>query len=652
MRTGLRAVIPTTVFAATVLTAGLSACGEPEDPETPVPAKTQKLGSADADRFVEQISSEMKKQAPIDNAAYWAAATYITDDTQLLASKATERSLGWLSEKLEAAKAYNDVEMSAQTGRSIKLLKLLTSMPAPSDAGKREELAKIAAKMEANYGAGKWCHEGATGNQECLSLQQIEKIIDDPEASPQARADAWAGWHETARPIRKDYQRFVELVNEGAREQGFADAGELWRSGYDMSPTEFEAETERLWSQVEPLYDQLHCYVRAELHEQYPDEVPADGLIPSHLLGNMWAQQWSNIYPEVQPYPGVGDLDVSSALQKRRNEAYKKRLGEFNGQPTPEDLAEIGHQADADSSVAMTKIAEDFYTSLGMPELPESFWKKSLLTQPRDRDVVCHASAWDVDMEGDVRIKMCIEPDEEQLYTIHHELGHIYYYLAYNDLPPLFQTGAHDGFHEAIGDTITLSLTPQHMKTIGLIDEVSEDEHAVINSQMKLALDKIVFLPWGKLVDQWRWKVFSGEIAPEDYNRGWWELRERYQGVAPPMARNEQDFDPGAKYHIPGNTPYTRYFLAFILQFQFQRALCEASDFDGPLYACDIYGNKEVGKKFEEMLSLGASQPWQDALEKLTGTREMDASAIIEYFEPLMNYLKEQNEGRECGWET
>jgi peptidyl-dipeptidase A len=440
-------------------------------------------------------------------------------------------------------------------------------------------------------------------------------------------------------------------VNTGAKEMGFADAGEVWRGGYDMAPDAFAQETERLWTQVKPLYEQLHCYVRGKLNTKYGDAVvPKDGKIPSHLLGNMWAQQWSNIYPLVEPYKGVASLDVSSSLVKLREQEFTRLKSENPKAKTPVEIAELSYKADAAISVKMTKMAEDFYVSLGMQKLPESFWQKSLLTRPRDRDVVCHASAWDMNMQGDVRIKQCIEPDEDSLTTIHHELGHIYYDLSYNPQPPMFQSGAHDGFHEAIGDTITLSLTPSHLNKIGLVPTQNADPKAVVNSQMKWALDKIVFLPWGKLVDQWRWKVFSGEVKPEQYNAAWWDLRENYQGVSAPVTRSEEDFDPGAKYHIPGNTPYTRYFLAFVLQFQFQKALCEASGHKGPLHECDVYGNKEAGKKFMDMLAAGASKPWPETLQTLTGGKEMDGSALIEYFQPLMGYLKEQNQGATCGW--
>jgi peptidyl-dipeptidase A len=601
---------------------------------------------AEADKFVAELNADIRKMSPYWQAAAWLQQTYITDDSQLINSRANEEYLNWQSRRIEESKRFTGVEgMNADTARAIMLLKNV-SAPAPSDPALQAELAKILTKMDANYGSGKWCR----GDNDCLVLDDIEKIIDDPNQTPEARAAAWKGWQETARPIRKDYQRFVELVNQGAKEMGFADAGEVWRGGYDMTPAEFSAETERLWAQVKPLYNELHCYVRAKLNAKYGDAVVTKtGTIPSHLLGNMWAQQWSNIYPLLEPYKGVASLDVTSALKKQR-EALFAELRKTEKTSTPIEFAEVSHKADVAMSVKMTKTAEDFYVSLGMPKLPESFWKKSMLTRPRDRDVVCHASAWDLNMEGDVRIKQCIEPTEDQLTTIHHELGHIYYDLMYNPLPPMFQGAAHDGFHEAIGDTITLSLTPAHLNKIGLVPPQKPDPKAVINSQMKWALDKIVFLPWGKLVDQWRWKVFAGEIKPDQYNAGWWKMREEYQGVSAPVARTEEDFDPGAKYHIPGNTPYTRYFLSFILQFQFHKALCEAAGFKGPLNECDVYGNKEAGAKFMAMLQAGASKPWPETLEKLTGGKQMDGSALIEYFQPLMGYLKEQNQGQSCGW--
>jgi peptidyl-dipeptidase A len=571
-----------------------------------------------AAEFIERVNREMTELNRETNAAGFTYATYINPDTEYLNAKANARYLEYFGAAVEQSKTYDAERLDASTARALKLLKLGVAAPAPKDPAKLAQLTAIASKMEGMYGAAKYCPNGP---QSCKDQTELTKIMANSRDYAELM-QAWTGWHSTARPIRPEYVRFVDLANEGARELGFADLGALWRSNYDMSPEEFTAEAARLWDQVKPLYAGLHCYVRGKLQNAYGAERVQDGKpIPAHLLGNMWAQQWGEIYPLVEPYPGISDLDVTSALKKQKYDP-----------------------------VGIARSAENFYVSLGFPQLPQTFWERSLLRQPQDRDVQCHASAWQMDSKQDVRIKQCIEPDQEHLMTVYHELGHVYYYLSYKDQPYLFQGGAHDGFHEAIGDTVNLSMTPAYMHRIGLIGAVKQGHQATINQQMKLALDKIAFLPFGKLVDEWRWKVFAGEIAPDNYNAAWWRLREQYQGVAAPVERSEEDFDPGAKYHIPANTPYTRYFLSYILQFQFHKALCEAAGHKGPLHECSVYGDKEAGKRFRAMLAQGQSQVWQDTLEKLTGERQMDASAIIEYFAPLLAWLEEQNKGRACGW--
>ncbi len=570
-----------------------------------------------AEAFVARANAELKELSRTGGAAEWVRATYITGDTAILAAAASEEYAAWHSSIVQQSKQYDGAEVDAATRRAIDLLKLGTSLPAPADAAKRKELSIIATDLEGMYGAGKYCPNG----NDCKNLPELEDVLAGSR-DDEALKDAWQGWRTIAPPMRDKFRRFVELANEGANELGYKDLGEMWRSGYDMSPVAFEQETARLWEQVTPLYDALHCHVRAKLGEVYgKDQVPQDGPIPAHLLGNMWAQQWGFIYDLLEPYPGVGDLDVDSTLKTKNY--------------TPQE---------------MVRSAENFYVSLGMPRLPDTFWERSQFSKPRDRDVVCHASAWGLDGGNDLRIKMCIKQTYDELRTIYHELGHNYYQGAYKDQPPLFQGGAHGGFHEAIGDTVTLSMTPGYLAEVGLVDSAEESEKAVINRQMQMALDKIAFLPFGKLIDEWRWGVFSGDIAPEDYNKAWWEMRTRYQGIAPPVERSEADFDPGAKYHVPANVSYTRYFLAHILQFQFQRSLCETAGHRGDLASCSVYGSKEAGERFYAMMASGQSEPWQDTLEKLTGTREMDATAIIDYFAPLMGYLKEQNEGRSCGW--
>lgn len=637
------------IALAAAVSLSLSACQSQatrtaEAPPTQPPSPT----AADADRFVAAINAETISDYPEQTAAAWLSVTYINDDSQLVAAKTNERALGALKQNVEKSTQFDGLDLSADTARALKMLKLSTSMPAPKDAAKLSRLTTLATKMEGAYGSGKYCRDGESADQ-CRDLVALSDVLAKHE-SYDAQLDAWTGWHNVARPMRTDYREFADLINEGGKELGFKDVGEMWRSGYDMSPAAFEVEADRLWDQVKPLYEQLHCYVREELKDKYGEKGSVGKMIPAHLTGNMWAQQWGNIYDILEPYPGVSSLDVGASLKAQRDAEYAKLL-KAAGKVSAEQQVEIGRQADLAHAKAMTRLAEDFYVSLGMPRLPDSFWEKTQFVKPRDRDVVCHASAWDMNFKGDVRIKQCIAPTEDELTTIYHEMGHVYYYLAYNGLPPLFQTGAHDGFHEAIGDTVVLSLTPAYLNSIGLVGVPKVSHEAVINEQMKLALDKIAFLPFGKLIDQWRWGVFSGSIAPENYNQAWWDLRAKYQGVAPAIARSEQDFDPGAKYHVPGNTPYTRYFLAHILQFQFQKALCDAGGHTGPLHECSIYGNKEAGKRYWAMLQKGASQPWQPTLKELTGTEQMDASAILDYFAPLMSWLQEKNKGQSCGWQ-
>ena len=571
-----------------------------------------------ADEFVARTNAELADLLLEVNAAQWTQATYITADTQLMSAKAYERYLAFFGRTVEDAKKFEGQPMSAASKRSIELLKLGVSAPAPDDPAKRAELATLLAGMEAKYGTAKYCKPG---EKECRDEVQLKTVLERSRDYDEL-LDAWKGWHDQARSLRGDYARFTELANEGARTLGYADLGAMWRSNYDMPADDFTKEAARLYRQVEPLYKDLQCYARTKLARKYGDDkVPAGKPIPAHLFGNMWAQQWDSAYELFEPYPGVTDLDVDSALVKQNYDAVK-----------------------------MTRSAEDFYKSIAFPALPDKFWERSMLTQPRDRNVQCHASAWEMNGKDDVRIKMCIRPTNEELSTIYHELGHVYYYLWYRDQPTIFKNGAHDGFHEAVGDTVTLSMTPAYLAQVGLVPESKSSREAVINRQMKMALEKIAFLPFGKMIDEWRWQVFSGQVTPANYNSAWWALREKYQGIRPPVERTEADFDPGAKYHIPGNTPYTRYFLSFILQFQFQKALCDAAGFKGPLSGCSIYGNEEAGRRFGAMLAKGQSQPWQDTLYELTGTRQMDASAILEYFQPLQGWLKQQNKGQACGW--
>ncbi len=619
----MRALLLSALAALTPL-----ACTPGPGPTLPPPAPVEapqpeaKATVADAEAFVKRFNDEGAKLSVEIGKALWVQNTHITPDTNFIASKARERWITFHNQMIEQTKRFNHLQLTGETARAMKIIKQGVTMPAPQAPAKVAELATLASDLKAAYGQGKYCQAGPKGEERCRDLEELSDVMAKSRSYDEL-LDAWVGWRTVAPPMRAKYARFVQLMNEGALELGFADTGDLWKSGYDMTAAEFEAEADRLWQQVKPLYDQLHCYVRARLAKTYgADKVPPEGLIPAHLLGNMWAQEWGHIFELVKPHKKGEGLDITAAL------ANKKMVARD-----------------------MVRSAEGFYTSLGLKRLPDSFYEQSMFHKPTEREVVCHASAWDIDPKNDdLRIKMCIDPEEEDLVTIYHELGHIYYYVYYKDQPFVFQSGAHDGFHEAIGDALTLSMTPGYYQKAGFISSFKTDDEAVINYQMKMALEKIAFLPFGKLIDQWRWDVFSGKVKPEGYNAAWWALRTKYQGIAPPVERTEAHFDPGAKYHVPGNTPYTRYFLARILQFQFHEALCKAAGHTGPLYECSIFGSHAAGDKLASLLALGQSQPWPDALEKLTGTRQMDASSILAYFAPLMEWLAKENSGRKCGW--
>lgn len=653
----VRALLALSITIAVIGLAGCSKKPTPTEGTTAITAPAAPAGET-ADQFIGRVNDEMRAMYPEMTSAQWLSATYISDDSQLLSAKSNERYLTQLNSWIDQARKFEGQPMSPDTARAISLLKLATSMPPPKDPAKLAELTRITARMEGMYGAGEVC----TGEGEAKSCRQLGDLEDVLRGNRDytAQLDAWQGWHTISPPMRKDYTRFVELVNEGASDLGFADAGEMWRSGYDMAPAEIAAETDRLWGQVKPLYEQLHCYTGTRLDAKYGADKGhvTGGLLPAHLMGNMWQQDWGNLWDVLAPYQNAGSLDINGALTAQYQKGYAEQLAKRAGTAPAVDLAQIEHDAQLANAKLMTERAQDFYTSLGMPKLPESYWTKSQFIKPRDRDVVCHASAWDMTMAGDVRTKMCIKPNEEDFTTIYHELGHVYYYLAYNKLPPLFQQGAHDGFHEAIGDTIVLAMTPKYLQSIGLValrpaqDDRVVDNEALINAQMRMALAKVSFLPFGLMIDRWRWGVFDGSIKPGDYNKAWWALKAQYQGVAPVTARGEEFFDAGAKYHVPGNTPYTRYFLSHVLQFQFYKSLCDAAGHKGPLYECSFYGNKAAGAKFQAMLSKGASQPWQKTMKEITGGEKMDASAVLEYFAPLQTWLTQQNEGKSCGWQA
>jgi peptidyl-dipeptidase A len=567
--------------------------------------------------FLEEAEAQLLELAVESAQADWVHATYITPDTEALASRASARLIGATMRLAKRSTDFGASPLSEEQRRKTALLRLSLPLAAPSDPGEAQELSRLVAAMEGTYAKGRHVPKGAA---EPVDLQALSRILTESR-EPDALVDAFTGWHRVGRAIREDFTKYVALANRGARELGFEDTGAMWRSKYDMPPADFEREVERLWRQVEPLYRSLHAYVRGRLVERYgADHVSPTGPIPVPFLGNMWAQSWDGVLELLAPSSSGPVFDLTRALAARGT--------------TPEQMVAYG---------------ERFFQSLGLPALPATFWERSMLSRPRDREVVCHASAWDVDQVDDLRIKMCTEITAEDFTTVHHELGHNYYQRAYAGQPFLFRDSAHDGFHEALGDTIALSITPEYLHRIGLAgaDAPVDDDIAVL---LRWALSKVAFLPFGLVIDLWRWKVFDGSVGPADYNRTWWELRRRYQGVAPPAARGEEEFDPGAKFHVPANVPYMRYFLAHILQFQFHRALVREAGVGGPPHRASIFGSTAAGRRLERMMAMGSSRPWPDALEALTGERRMDASGLLEYFAPLQRWLDEQNRGHPLGW--
>ncbi len=571
---------------------------------------------ADAKAFLDDAETQLLELWIRGQRADWVAATYITGDTETMSAQASDAIIAKTMELAQAATRFDGVALPADLRRKLDLIKLSLTMPAPADAKLRTELTGIAASLASDYGKGKYCPPGGA----CQDLGDLEDVM-TTSRDPQKLLEAWKGWRTISVPMRGRYQRFVELSNAGARDLGFKDTGALWRSKYDMSPEAFEKEMERLWNDVRPLYESLHCYVRARLQAKYGKDLVPDGKpIPAHLLGNMWAQTWDNVYDLVRPPQDDPGFDVTALVK-----------------------AKIKDEKD------MVRYGERFFVSLGLPPLPPTFWERSLFRKPADHDVVCHASAWDIDFVDDIRLKMCIKMNAEDFVTVHHELGHNYYQRAYKNQPPLFRDSANDGFHEALGDTLALSITPRYLVQVGLLDKEPQNA-GDIGLLLSRALEKVAFLPFGLMVDKWRWGVFNGSIPPEKYNAAWWDLARRYQGIVPPVPRSEADFDPGAKYHIPANTPYARYFLADILQFQFHRGLTDAAGQTGPLHRRTINGSKAAGDKLARMMELGLSKPWPEALEVLTGSKSMEASAILDYFAPLKKWLDEQNKGQVCGW--
>ncbi|GAU88090.1 hypothetical protein RvY_00850-2 [Ramazzottius varieornatus] len=540
---------------------------------------------------------------------------------------------------------FKDVDFSANATLKRVRDKLVLLGDANLPDAEFSELQTVEARMKNIYSTAKVCKtigvhaddvEDKCPKEHQLELEPgITQLIQNSRDEPLLK-HLWKSWRDaTGRHMKHDYARYVVLKNKGAQMDGYADNGAAWRSTYVEPDLEyldqnFIDEAEGIWQQLKPLYEQLHAYVRHSLQTQYPTVRGLrnpKGPIPAHLLGNMWAQQWSNLQDFSRPHPDKPSLDVTPAMVEKNYTA--------NG---------------------MFHMSDDFFASLGLIRMPGKFWDHSMLSKPdpKERLVVCHASAWDFYNREDFRIKQCTDIRMKDFITVHHEMGHVEYFLQYKDQWIPFRDGANDGFHEAVGDTLALSVsTPGHLEKLGLLKNYnSNDKDAEINFMFSTALEKIAFLPFGLVMDMYRYDVFNGKIKTTELNAQWWKYVNKYQGICSPVGRSEDDFDPGAKYHTAADVPYMRYFVSFVIQFQFHEALCNAAGHKGELHTCDIDSSKAAGKLMADALSLGSSEPWQVAMKKLTGQEKMDAGPLMKFFKPLQDWLRKENDRRKqkAGW--
>ncbi|XP_071562887.1 angiotensin-converting enzyme-like [Temnothorax nylanderi] len=582
-----------------------------------------------AQQLLKNINARYAEWSNKQSITSWNYASNMTDENLAEKLRVSAEAANASKQIAQEVNAFPWRELDDESiKRQFKKLGILGTAALPEDSYKEFEMT--ISKMENIYSTAKICdYKDKNKCDLALEPEITEKLMCSRD--PEELKHIWIEWRKASgEKVKSLFPQYVELANTAARLNNFSDYAEYWMKDYEAA--DFPEQIENQWQQLKPLYLQLHAYVRRELRKKYGEDIVSeDGPIPAHLLGNTWAQTWSNIADFTMPFPGKQLPDVTATL------------------------VEQGYNA-----TSMFRLAENFFTSINLSAMPDTFWEKSILTKQKDVDMICHASAWDFYDGKDFRIKQCTRVNMEDLLTAHHEMGHVEYYLQYKNQPTVFKEGANPGFHEAVGDVISLSVsTPSHLKKIDLLKDDSTDQEALLNHLYVKSLDKIAFLPFAYMMDRWRWNVFQGKVTPDNYNCNWWSLAEEYQGIEPPVDRTEEDFDPGSKYHIIADVEYIRYYVSFVIQFQFHKALCtKAKEYDpnNPdtklLSQCDIYGNKDAGNLLKSMLELGSSKPWPDAMEKISGQRQMDAAGLLEYFKPLTDWLIKENKktNEYIGW--
>jgi len=611
-----------------LLVAGGAVLGLPQEPLSSAINFPGSELEAKATAFVEDAEKQLEADAIEATFASWNYESNITDHNQQISLAAAKKS-GLLVKKLgKEAQAFDLTQVKNEdVKRKLKLMRNLGTSALPE--AKLGRFNQLVSDMGSTYSKAKVTKRGGS---DLWSLEPELTEIMASSRDPDELQYYWEQWREkSGKMIKGNYHEYIDLYNEAAKLNGFSDASMMKVDPYESKT--FIQEMEDTWQGLKPLYEKLHAYVRNKLAAQYPGKVQPGGALPAHLLGNMWAQQWNNIGDILKPYPSKPNLNVTGAMISQGWNQKK-----------------------------MFEKAEEFFTSMGLKPMPQEFWEGSILQKPEDgRDLTCHASAWDFYNGKDYRIKQCTRVNQEDFITVNHEMGHIQYYLQYSGQSYFYRTGANPGFHEGVADILSLAVgTAEYFQRLGLVGEEVDvaDEETNINILFDMALERIAFLPFGYLVDKFRWDVYSGVTSKEEMNCHWWKLRNQIQGLEPPSKRSKDHFDPGAKYHVAGDVGYVRYFTAFIYEFQFYRAMCLQSgryvpgDPKKPLHRCNFYGSVEAGDKLKEMLVLGASRPWKEAMMKMTGQPEMSTKAIREYFEPLEKWLDEQNSaaGVSVGW--
>ncbi|XP_075996407.1 angiotensin-converting enzyme 2 [Genypterus blacodes] len=586
-----------------------------------------------AREFLKKFDQEASKRMYQYSLASWAYNTNITKENS---DNLGAEGQSWSDFYTKMSEESQQFPLSDITDPEIKLqlISLQDKGAGALTPDKAAHLSKVMSEMSTIYSTATVCLM-----DDHFNCQTLEPGLEDVMANSRdyfERLHVWEGWRrEVGKRMRPLYEDYVDLKNEAAKLNDFEDYGAYWRSNYETieedsrykyTQHQLMDDVRAIYKEILPLYKELHAYVRSKLMDVYPGRIHPQGPLPAHLLGDMWGRFWTNLYALSVPYPHKEDIDVSKTMVAK---GWTERQ--------------------------LFKEAEAFFMSVGLYKMNENFWNDSMLEKPDDgRKVVCHPTAWDMGNGEDFRIKMCTKVNMDDFLTVHHEMGHNQYQMAYSNLSYLLRDGANEGFHEAVGEIMSLSAaTPSHLQALGLLPvDFTSDNETEINFLLKQALTIVATLPFTYMLEEWRWQVFDGNITKDEWMQRWWEMKREMVGVVEPVPRDETYCDPPALFHVSGDYSFIRYFTRTIYQFQFQKALCEAANHTDDLFKCDITNSTAAGDKLRKMLELGRSKSWTRALDMISSEVKMDAAPLLEYFEKLQHWLVKENKknNRHVGW--